>query len=225
MVSKMNIYIIRHGETDLNVQGRLQGHIDYPLNAQGIRLGDITGKALEKISFDYIFTSPLERAVETARLASQYSSSYHHAEIPVIKDSRLMEINWGSWDTLGCTRENFEIPSHSFQDFYKDPFRFRGPKDGETISQVCERTGDFWKDLISNPLYENKTVLISAHGCSVKGLLYQIKEDKTDFWGNGVPRNCSVSLITISDGVPVLNFEDRIYYDSSLSNNPYQFHE
>ncbi|CUN64838.1 Alpha-ribazole phosphatase [[Eubacterium] contortum] len=68
-MNKMNIYIIRHGETVLNVQG----HVDITLNENGKKLATITGEALKDIPFDIVFTSPLCRALDTARLATKPS--------------------------------------------------------------------------------------------------------------------------------------------------------
>jgi len=216
------IYIIRHGETDLNAQGKLQGHVDIPLNENGRKLAKITGDALKDIPFDLIFSSPLVRAMETARLVTDPSSKHFQKSIPIITDKRLMEIDWGAWDQMGCMPDNFEIPCPDFNLFYTDPFHFKGAPDGESIAQVCERTGDFWQELSFQPTYRGKCILISAHGCSVRGLLYQLDKNLSNFWRAGVPDNCSVSLIEISGSSSRIIFEDRIYYDASLCINPYK---
>lgn len=221
-MNKTNIYIIRHGETVLNVQGRLQGHVDIPLNENGKKLAAITGEALKDIPFDIVFTSPLCRALDTARLATAPSSSQFHREIPVIEDPRLMEINWGQWDQLSCLENKFEIPCDDFNLFYTDPFQFKPAPEGESILQVCERTGAFWTELIHNPAYQGKNILLSAHGCSVRGLFYQICKDASNFWRDGVPPNCSVSLVEVEAQNTSIVFEDRIYYDPTLSVNPYK---
>ena len=64
----MKLYIKRHGETVWNSLRKLQGTADIPLNENGIRLAEITGKALAEVPFDFAVSSPLSRAVETARL-------------------------------------------------------------------------------------------------------------------------------------------------------------
>ncbi|MBQ4323682.1 MAG: histidine phosphatase family protein, partial [Clostridia bacterium] len=71
----MLIYIIRHGETDLNVKGVLQGWVDEPLNESGMRLARITGKKMESVRFDGCFSSPLKRAAETARIVLEASGN------------------------------------------------------------------------------------------------------------------------------------------------------
>lgn len=62
----MRMYIIRHGETEWNAAGRLQGQTDISLNENGVRLARITGQALSHVNFDLIITSPLKRARQTA---------------------------------------------------------------------------------------------------------------------------------------------------------------
>ena len=64
----MIIYVIRHGETDGNHRGVLQGQMDLPLNEMGRNLATVTGKALADIPFDVVISSPLSRARETAEL-------------------------------------------------------------------------------------------------------------------------------------------------------------
>ena len=68
----MEIYLVRHGETDWNVQKRLQGREDVPMNATGEAQANTAGKALSGISFDYILSSPLSRACRTAEIIDGY---------------------------------------------------------------------------------------------------------------------------------------------------------
>ena len=86
----MKLYILRHGETDLNVQGRLQGWLDAPLNENGVRAAAETGRALREIRFDRAISSPLRRALETARLILAENAG----QPPVETDGRLREISF-----------------------------------------------------------------------------------------------------------------------------------
>lgn len=88
----MNIYFMRHGETDWNTVKRLQGTTDIPLNTRGVVLAEQTARALHKrgIHFDRVFTSPLTRALTTAALMNVYSRA------PLIRDERLMEFCFGA---------------------------------------------------------------------------------------------------------------------------------
>ena len=71
----MKIFIIRHSETNANMERRIQGQLDYPLNERGIFLAKETGKALDYIKFKKAFTSPLDRAYQTCKLILEYSNN------------------------------------------------------------------------------------------------------------------------------------------------------
>lgn len=201
----MRLYIIRHGETQWNVEGRLQGQTDIELNENGIRLARITAEGMRDIPFDLAITSSLSRARKTAELILMGRN------LPIIEDERLRELSFGDWEGRGCHKENFELPER-FWEFYRSPFTFLPGEGGETIPALCERTGEFWEELIHNPDYQDKTILIASHGCAVRALLHCIYEDKTDFWHGGVPMNCAVNIVDVTDQKAILCEEDKVYY-------------
>ena len=220
----MLIYIVRHGETRLNQEGKLQGQVDEPLNEKGRELAEVTAEALKEIPFDILYTSPLSRAKETGMIVAEASARLHDKEIPVIEDPRLMEFSWGSWDCEGCITGNFSIPTslENYNLFFKDIYRFQGPPDGETVHDVIERTGQFFRELVHNPELKDKTILISTHGIALRSLLNPLYENPADFWHGQVPPNCSINVLEVVDGEPRLMKEDEIYYDESLASNPYK---
>ncbi len=203
----MRIYIIRHGETEWNVCGRLQGQTDIPLNENGIRLARVTGRALAVVPFDLAITSPLTRARQTAELVLE------GRDVSILEDSRIREISFGSWEGLGCRSHNYEIPSDRFDDFFKDPFHFQPAEDGETIAELCARTRQFWDELIHTAAYQDKTILIATHGCACRGILNNVYEEKENFWRGKVPPNCAVNILEVHDSHAELVEEDRVYYD------------
>ena len=79
------IYIVRHGETDWNIGSRMQGHTDIPLNAKGREQARKIASHLKEIHLDIMYTSPLSRAYETARIIT-----VHH-KVPFITDVSLRE--------------------------------------------------------------------------------------------------------------------------------------
>ena len=79
----MVIYVLRHGETDWNTKHWLQGTTDIPLNQNGIEVAEITAEALKEVPFDVIFSSPLQRAHQTAEILRR------DRKIPLIVDERL----------------------------------------------------------------------------------------------------------------------------------------
>lgn len=216
----MLLYIVRHGETDLNSKGCVQGHIDEPLNANGIALTEITGEGLADVKFDYYITSPLSRSVTTAEIIFQKS---HHPTPSGEADERIMEIDWGSWDAHCCLGENYNMPCprEVAEGLYADPFHFEGAPDGESLLDVCNRTADFWQDLIRREDLQDKTVLVSTHALASRALLRNVYDDKADFWHGRVPYNCCVNIVEVKNGKSTLLEEDKIFYERGRSINPY----
>lgn len=212
----MLLYFIRHGETPWNTEGRMQGHADTPLNDMGILLAKITGEKLGHVHFDLAISSPLIRAAETARLV------LGDRKTPVLLDDRIREINWGKWEGLCALEDKSEIPGKHFRKFYTDPFGFEGAPEGESIQDVCRRTGAFYKELVQNPEYQDKTILISTHGCAVRGILHNVYENKEDFWQGGVPANCAVNIVKVEHGESTLMEGDIIYYDEAYKTDYYR---
>ena len=82
----MRIYVLRHGQTELNTQGRFQGRIDTELSEIGKKQVEESKKKLEQINFDYVFVSPLKRAIYTAKMVTKSE---------IITDNRLIERSFG----------------------------------------------------------------------------------------------------------------------------------
>lgn len=218
----MKLYIIRHGETKLNALGCLQGWTDEPLNQNGKDLAMVTGEALKEVPFDLVITSPLKRARETGELTVSASEEYFGHKVPVIEDRRIMEFNWGSWEGLGCLESNFEVPDPDYNSFYTDAFHYQGAPDGDSISDLMERTADFFNELIHKPAYQDKTILIATHGCALRAMLNPLYEDKDSFWQERVPYNCAVTIVDVKDGRAWITEKDKIYYDESLCFDHYR---
>ncbi len=200
----MLIYIIRHGETDLNVKGVLQGWVDEPLNESGMRLARITGEKMVGIRFDGCFSSPLQRAAETARIVLEASGN----DLPIQYDDRLREISFG--EAEGRHRSTL---GEQGRRFFEEPFRYEPFPGGESIRQVCARTQSFLKELLLRD--DGKTYLLSTHGCALRAMLNYLYEDPSDFWHVHVPYNCAVSIVEGRNGQGRLIGDDVIYYDRS----------
>lgn len=205
----MKLYFIRHGETVWNTEARLQGKSDIPLNDKGIALARITGQGMSDIPFDICYSSPLIRSWKMAECILE------GRDVPIIADDRLAEISFGVWEGLCCRKDNYEIPSDSFQDFFRSPLAYQPPKGGETLREVCERTRDFLKELIERDGDKDLTILISCHGCTLRALMNYFYQDTENFWRGHVPPNCGVSIVEIKDGIARILEEDKVYYDHS----------
>ncbi|MBE5852967.1 MAG: histidine phosphatase family protein [Lachnospiraceae bacterium] len=206
----MLVYLIRHGETDLNKKKVLQGQSDFELNEYGRELAKVTGAALKHIRFDKAYTSPLKRAKETAQL---FLAENENVRPELWEEKRIQEISFGDYEGCCYGKDTYNVPNPEFRYFFEAPEKFSAPPNGESFEDVIKRTGDFWKELISDPNNEDKTIFLSTHGCALKALLINIKKQELkDFWGEGVHKNCAVSLVEVKDGVATILDDGKIYY-------------
>ena len=215
----MRLYIMRHGETDSNRAKRLQGRVDNPLNENGIRLAREVGERLADIKFSLWISSPLKRAVETGEAV--LSENRVSGTVPFERDERIVEISFGSWEGLGCGRDNFELDCDNFSDFYRDPELVSFPSDAESVSSVKKRTLDFLRSTVLREDFKTgedgleKNILITTHGFAMRALLNSLYENKGDFWQGRVPANCAVNIVEADNfGNAELSARDLILYDS-----------
>ncbi len=202
----MIIYFIRHGETDQNKKKCLQGRSDIELNEYGRELAWKTAKGLKDVKFDMVFTSPLKRAAETAEIIRG------DREIPIIPEERILEISFGMYEGLSYGKETYNIPDPDFMNFFQAPEKYNIPPGGESFEEVIKRTGGFLKELCEEEGYQDKTILLSTHGCALKALLANIKGISiAEFWGEGVHKNCAVSIVEYIDGKYHLLEEGKVY--------------
>lgn len=134
------IVVIRHGETDWNIEGRYQGQADPPLNSRGIQQAYQLAGQLAQEDINDLYTSPLARAKETALILSR------ELDIQIQEDPRLMEIHQGDWQT----RLRSEIESlypDLFQEWQADPWQVT-PPGGEHLQEVQQRVNAALDDII-----------------------------------------------------------------------------
>ena len=204
----MRIYIVRHGETEANKQGYVQGWTDVPLNENGRIIAELTGRGIKGIRFDHCFSSPLIRAKETAEILLRESGN----SVSVSFDDRIKEMNFGSFEGMNVRDEKVIRFLKELIVDYKFP-------DGESFQEVIKRTQEFLKELIAKD--DDKTYLVSTHGCALRAMLNFLYEDKDDYWHGRVPYNCCVNIVEVKNGTATLIADDIIYYDPKLAMDRY----
>lgn len=142
------IYITRHGQTNWNVQKKVMGRCDEPLNNTGINQAMETKNALSNTDIDLIICSPLLRARQTAEIINE------DRYIPIIYDDRIIERDFGEFEGL----ETKDFDFNSYWDYYKN----EQYQQAENIQVFFERIYNFLSDIIEN--YSDKNVLVVAHG-------------------------------------------------------------
>lgn len=208
----MLLYIVRHGETDWNKRHKVQGRTDIPLNDYGRRLAEETAEGMQEIPLDLAYTSPLLRAKETAQIILK------GRHIPLCEDLRLQEISFGSYEGICCGGDQADEKSEAFNRFFTDTGNYIPPDDGETISQLYERTGGFLTEIAEREDLADKSILVSTHGAAMTSLLNRIRGNFSTehFWKDEVPPNCSVTLVEIKDGKASIVKEGMIFYKEKV---------
>lgn len=163
------IYVFRHGETDWNKAGRMQGHADIPLNETGRQQAVVLREYFAKHPVEVFLCSDLGRAMETAEIARGA------LDVPIVHDARQRETHLGSVE--GRTRE--EIASSHGDAFEKwvsfpDDWSFGFPG-GETKQQHLDRVKGALIDFLSKTPYAK--IGLSSHGGSMRRLLHSLRPD------------------------------------------------
>ena len=179
------IYIIRHGQTELNNANVLQGRSDCPLNENGIAQAREVGQWMsdQGIEFSYVYSSPLKRAIRTSELIARGK--------PIVIDDRLIEMDYGSYEGMDLKNPPPEIITF-FSDFVNNP----APEGMEPLSRVVQRTGTFLEDIKELP----GNILISTHAIAMKGALEYLTPDSNGSYWSKYIGNCAVYAASNVDG-------------------------
>jgi broad specificity phosphatase PhoE len=135
------LVLIRHGETDWNVEGRYQGQADPPLNKRGLSQAAELAKRLSSVRLDRIYSSPLLRASQTAEILAE------HQRVTLHMEPRFMEIHQGDWQTR-LRSEIEELYPELFKSWETTPWEVC-PPEGETLPQVQERVHAAVDEIVS----------------------------------------------------------------------------
>ncbi len=146
------IIFVRHGQTVVNLEGRLQGRLDAPLTDLGHEQARLAATGLADCGAMRVLTSPLVRASATAReIASALG-------VPLEVDHRLVELDYGDWDG----RKFGEVSPTEWQHWRNDPSF--APPGGESLESVGGRVGQF----CSEWLRSERTVVAVSHVSPIK---------------------------------------------------------
>lgn len=180
----MHIYITRHGETDWNVQRRVQGRTDIELNEKGKEQARIAKKELENEKIDLIICSPLKRTMQTAQIINE------ERNIPIIYDERIIERDFGVCE--GKYQDEFDFIG--FWD-YKENLQYEKAED---MKALFDRVYNFL-DRIEEE-YKDKAILLVTHG----GIAIP-----TVCYFNGLPEGDSNLFRLAFENCQVMEFKGR----------------
>lgn len=182
----VELWLIRHGQTDWNVEGRYQGQADIPLNANGLRQATELAGRLNGAPFDAIFSSDLLRTRQTAEALAE------HCQLDVQLDVRLREIHQGEWEGK-LVKDMIAAHPKARAEFLQDPFAARAPG-GESVGEVAVRVRAAVEEIAA--AYPQGRVLVISHGLSIATLLCAVRGvDLTNVY-DLIPDNASPSIVT-----------------------------
>lgn len=142
------LYIVRHGETDWNAKGLIQGNTNNPLNDKGLGQAKAVAAQLGTVEIDMIYPSELTRAIQTAEAISQ------GVKAPVKPDNRLNERSRGMYEG----REQSAVKAEFARRFASLDDDMNG---GESLRSINTRVGDFTRELIKK--HQGETIMVVGH--------------------------------------------------------------
>ncbi|CCI85408.1 hypothetical protein FC52_GL000375 [Lactobacillus pasteurii DSM 23907 = CRBIP 24.76] len=194
----MQIYFVRHGKTEWNLESRFQGgHGDSPLLKESHEDIKKLGKYLKTTKFKAIYSSPLQRAFNTA----QELSWTMNAGLSVIIDERLREFNLGDLEGMKFAVANKKYPE-LMDNFWNRPDKY-DPSiiNGESYPEVINRGKDFAKMLASKYPDKDDKVLAVSHGAALAAIMGGLLGyDLENLRKNGGLSNTSLTILETNDG-------------------------
>ena len=205
-----NLILLRHGQSQWNLENRFTGWEDVPLTSKGIEEAQAAGQILRKnfISIDTIFSSVLQRANKTAELAIKemnISNLWEDEKLIMRCDYSLNERDYG--DLVGLNKDE------TVKKFGKDQVHLWrrsydvSPPGGESLKNVVERVKPFFSKFIQPEINKGKNVLMVAHGNSLRATMIQV----------GLYGSKEISRIELPTGKPfIINYESGKVIDSNF---------
>jgi 2,3-bisphosphoglycerate-dependent phosphoglycerate mutase len=188
------LVLLRHGESQWNLENRFTGWVDVPLSPRGIQEAKDAGEKLRSFKFDRAFTSVLARANETLRLALE---TIGQTGIPIEKDKALNERMYGELQGLNKA-ETVEKYGEQQVKIWRRSYEVR-PPGGESLKDTAERVLPYYERSIRPCLLKGDTILVSAHGNSLRALVMELEQLSRD----------QVLELNIPTGAPLLYELDK----------------
>lgn len=184
---KLELILVRHGETDWNREGYFRGHEDVKLNARGIAQADAVAEALRSKVFEAVYSSPLKRALVTARRIA-----LPH-EIAVRENQAFVDINYGTWQG-----RKESVVAEKYPPLYArwkaTPFKVKFPG-GESVKKAWKRVNSGLRELLV--LHGTGCVVIVTHRIPLKFMTTYLLGRPLKRFNEVVHDPCAISVFEI----------------------------
>jgi len=214
------LVLVRHGQSQWNLENRFTGWVDVPLSVKGREEAISAGKKLKDMRFDTMYVSHLMRAIQTLHYillelsderipilyheekrihAWEHYTGNHDKEIPVYQSVDLAERYYGDLQGLNkaeTMKKYGEAQVHLWRRSYDI-----NPPQGESLKDTCERTIPYYKKNIEPELQAGKNVLIVAHGNSLRSITKYVENISDE----------EIPNVEIPTGVPIVyTFDEQM---------------
>ena len=203
----MQLLFTRHGQTEWNLQKRMQGSKASPLTQLGRTQAQALGTRLHLLPIDAVYASPLLRAQDTARLLMQTRL------IPMVTDERLAEASLGTFEgmTMAQAQQLFPVQADRFM---HDPGNFSPVGDGENFHQVRARVASFLSQFDPD---DGRTVLVVAHALVLRVMRLELFGYPLSRMGEvSVPSCCYCEALRTPLGWEVCSFGENWHHAQSF---------
>jgi broad specificity phosphatase PhoE len=183
------IMLIRHGDTDWNVEEIFRGRADIDLNETGIKQAELLAKYLEEVPLEAVYSSPLKRALKTAEIIANLHG------VDVTPSQELMDFDYGDWQGLSN-----EVVKDKYKNLYEKwlttPHLVKMPK-GESLDDVRKRAVSLVNQVTTRHqgivALVSHRVILKVIICALLGL------DNSHFWNIKVD-TCGITTFVCKDG-------------------------
>lgn len=180
----MKIYLIRHGQTDWNLEGKIQGRHDVSLNETGSKQAELLAMGMDKRPVVQIFSSRQKRALETAQAVGRRQ----HVAVTVIDG--LEEVEFGEWEGKTWDEISREYPEE-FKVWCTEPAEIV-PPGGESRPQIYRRIGNALKEILRR---SRGDIAIVSHGAALAYMVSLMLEKELGDHDEIIVKNASISTV------------------------------
>ena len=184
-----HVVLIRHGESQWNLENRFTGWVDVPLSPKGEQEAREAGEKVRAFRFDHAFTSVLTRAIRTLEIVLDVIGQ---PGLPVEQDQALNERMYGELQGLNKT-ETVEKYGEAQVKLWRRSYDVR-PPGGESLQDTADRVLPYYRERVWPRLAKGETLLVVAHGNSLRALVMHL---------DGLSRE-EVLELNIPTGAPLL---------------------
>ena len=185
MIKITTICLVRHGETNWNALGKLQGRTDIPLNKRGVFQAEECGQFLRNEKWDVTITSPLLRAKQTAHIIN------NHIKVPIIEMPEFQERGYGDAEGLTPKERLTLFPDGVY------------PNQEDRLS-LTKRVVEGLKEI--NIRFHDKKVLLVAHGAVINAILYELSDGEVGSGKTSLINACISNIEFRQQAWAIINF-------------------